>query len=511
VGLTLVIGGVRSGKSARGEALAIATGLPTRYIATADPADESMAGRIAAHAARRPQGWATVQAGARLADALAHGNGAGDGECVLLDGLGVWIARVDAAAVSDGVDALLAAADARPVIVVAEEAGLGLLPTEPVARAWLDRLGEALQRLAAAAERVELVLAGRPITVACAPQTIAGLRTHGDALVRPGDADHAVSVLSGGPPQWLRAALREALERGAGTYPDERQAVGALAALHGREPEEIVPTNGAAQALWLLPAALRPTLAACVHPDFTEGEAALRAHGVPVARVLRDPDRGFALEPAAVPEAADLVLLGNPASPTGTLDPAAAVLALRRPGRTVVVDEAFMAMVAGEPASLVRDAPPDVIVVRSLTKALSVPGLRVGYAVASAQLAQRLRAARPPWSVNALALAAIVAAAQRPEALAATAVRAGAEREHLLRGLARIPGVRSWPSCANFCLIEVPDGPCVARALRARGIAVRPAGSFPGLTASHLRLVAREPAANDRLLEALQAAVAACR
>jgi histidinol-phosphate/aromatic aminotransferase/cobyric acid decarboxylase-like protein len=319
-----------------------------------------------------------------------------------------------------------------------------------------------------------------------------------------------VNVLDGGPPEWLRSALRTALEQDADSYPSEAHAVSALAVLHGRRPEEIVPTNGAAQGLWLLPAALRPALAACVHPGFTEGEVALRAHGIPVARVLRDPDTGFALDPAAVPEAADLVLVGNPASPSGRLDPAAAVLALRRPGRTVVVDEAFMDLVPGQPESLVSDGPGDVIVLRSLTKSLSVPGLRAGYAVAAPELAERLRAVRPAWSVNALALAALSAASGRPEALAAAAVRAGTEREDLLRGLAGIPRVRTWPSSTNFCLVEVPDGPRVTAELQAGGIAVRPADSFPGLAPGHLRITARGQAANARLVAALGAAVAGC-
>src|SRR6185436_19937877 len=131
---------------------------------------------------------------------------------------------------------------------------------------------------------------------------LAALRRHGDTDVRSGDADHAVNVLGGGPPAWLREALHAALDADADAYPREDEAVAALAALHGRAPEEIVPANGAAEALWLLPAALRPGLAACVHPGFTEAEAALHAHGVPVARVLRDPDAAFALDPAAVPD-----------------------------------------------------------------------------------------------------------------------------------------------------------------------------------------------------------------
>jgi histidinol-phosphate aminotransferase len=510
--LTLVIGGTRSGKSARAEALAAATGRPVRYVATADPSDASIRERIAAHVTRRPADWTTVEASASLSAAL----GGAAGACVLVDGLGPWIAttqhRANGAgarhAVLAGIDRLAAAAeDDAAVIVVAEEAGQGLLPMDPVSRAWLDLLGEATQRLAAAADHVELVVAGRPLALRAAAH-VPELRHHGDAEVRPGDADHAVNVLAGGPPDWLREALHDALDADTARYPDEHDATAALASLHGRAPEEIVPTNGAAEALWLLPAALRPTLAACVHPGFTEGEAALRAHGVAVTRVLRRPDDDFALDPGAVPQEADVVLVGNPASPSGTLDPASALLALRRPGRVVVVDEAFMDLVPGEPASLVRERLDDVIVVRSLTKSLAVPGLRAGCAVTSPGLAARLRAVRPPWSANAIALAALAAAARRPDALAAAAQRATAEREDLATRLAAVPGVRTWPAAANFCLIEVPDGVRVAGALRERSIAVRPAASFPGLDDRHLRLTARDPEANARLVDALGEAVA---
>lgn len=521
--LALVIGGTRSGKSAHAERLAVATGLPVRYVATADGSDPAMADRISAHAARRPASWTTVESGDALGDAADD-----QGACVLIDGLGTWVAGVlhragaldDPAAlgsvsttVTTEVERIIAAA-ARPgaMIVVAEAAGHGLLPADAASRAWLDLLGETTQRLAAAADSVELVVAGCPLALGAvdrhgAAPDLADLRRHGDSDVRAGDADHAVNVVAGGPPPWLREALRIALERDVAHYPDDSSAAAAIAALHGRAAEEVVPTNGAAEALWLLPAALRPRLAACLHPGFTEAEAALHAHGVPVARVLRDPEAAFALDPAAVPEQADLVVVGNPVSPSGTLVPASAVLALRRPGRTVAVDEAFMDLVAGEAGSLVREPLDDLIVVRSLTKSLAIPGLRAGYAVAPSPLAQRLRDVRPPWSANALALAALAAAARRPEELAAVAERVTVEREDLLGRLEAIDGVRTWPSAANFCLIEVADGPAVAVALRAHRIAVRPAASFPGLHAGHLRITARDPDANARLAEALAEAI----
>lgn len=522
--LTLVIGGTRSGKSAHAERLARATGLPVRYVATADGRDPAMAERIATHADRRPPAWTTVEAGPSLAAALADAAGT----CVLIDGLGPWIAtalhragafetpspevlrqvRDELLAHIDA--AVRAAADTAATIVVAEQAGEGVLPADAASRAWLDLLGEAMQRFAARAARVELVVAGRALALGGSPVIPSAeedLRRHGDRDVRPGDADHAVNVVAGGPPAWLREALADAIATSAGRYPDEREAVAALAALHGRSPDEIVPTNGAAEALWLLPAALRPRLAACVHPGFTEAEAALHAHGVPVVRILRDPARDFALDPAAVPDEADLVVVGNPASPSGTLDPATALLALRRPGRVVVVDEAFMDLVPGEPASLVREPLDDVIVVRSLTKALAIPGLRAGYGVTAPSLAQRLRAVRPPWSANALALAALAAAARRPDALAAIAERAQEERVDLAARLAQLEGVRTWPAAANFCLLEVTDGPAVVAALRDQAIAVRPAASFPGLGPGHIRLTARTPAENARLVTALEEAI----
>ena len=493
--LTLVIGGTRSGKSAHGERLALETGLPVRYVATAIDDDGSMAHRIATHVARRPAHWETADAGGSLADSVLPGG------CTLIDGLGVWLAtpRVD------WIDPLIAAAEHDRVIIVAEEAGLGMLPLDPVSRDWLDSLGEAVQRLSAVADRIELVVAGRALTLHSSDSALdPALRRHGDRDVRPGDADHAVNVLAGGPPKWLRSALADALDGDAERYPDDARAREATAARHGRDAEEIVITNGATEALWLLGPALRPRLAACVHPGFTEVEAALRVNGIPVVRVLRDPAARFALDPEAVPAAADLVVVGNPG---WTLDPAHALLALRRPARVLVVDEAFMEMVPGEVGSLAGESLDDVIVIRSLTKILAVPGVRVGYAIAPAPLARRLEAVRPPWSANALALATLIAAAAHSNEFDVLAERAVAERVDLHERLSAIHGINVWPSGANFCLVEVADGERVLAALREERIAVRPAASFPGLRAGHLRITARGPVANARLVAALQEAV----
>jgi histidinol-phosphate aminotransferase len=335
---------------------------------------------------------------------------------------------------------------------------------------------------------------------------------HGDVWARGARADHAVNVATGGPPDWVRALLRQELDT-LGAYPDEREAAEAVAVRHGRDPGEVVLLNGAAHGFALLAETLAPRRPVVVHPQFTEPDRALAAAtGRPAeALTLSDP---YTLERAAVPAGADLVVVGNPTNPTGVLHPRADLLALRAPGRVVVVDEAFMDFVGGEPETLASSQDEGFVVVRSLTKILAVPGLRVGYLLAAPALAARLRDRRPAWPVNALALAVARAAAHHPERLAAVAARAGADRDALRDALtAALPGAHVHPGAANFLLVALPpghDAAAVAHDLRARhGIAVRPASTFPGLGPRHLRLTARGGEADARLVAALRTALAA--
>ena len=198
--------------------------------------------------------------------------------------------------------------------------------------------------------------------------------------------DFAVNVRADEPPSWLVERLAGPAGD-LGRYPsadDERRAVRAVAARHGRATDEVALLAGAAEGFALL-ANLRPRLAALIAPSFTEPEAALAAAGVPLHHVVLPPP--FDLSGAVVPDEADLVVVGNPTNPTSVLHTREQILALRRPGRIVVVDEAFADAVPGEPASLATEALPDVLVLRSLTKTWSLAGLRVGYALGPARRA----------------------------------------------------------------------------------------------------------------------------
>jgi histidinol-phosphate aminotransferase len=239
-----------------------------------------------------------------------------------------------------------------------------------------------------------------------------------------------------------------------------------------------------------------------VHPGFTEPEAALRAAGHDVHRLVLEPP--YVLDPAQVPDAADLVVVGNPTNPTGVVHERLAELC--RPGRTVVVDEAFADAVPGEPASLAgRDDLPGLVVVRSLTKTWALAGLRVGYLLAPEALVRRLRDAQPLWAVSTLGLTALeTCLARGPVAMAAKdAAVLAQERERLAAGLTAL-GVEVTPgSQAPYLLCRVPGRPDVREGLRARGIAVRRGDTFPGLTGEHWRTAVRGPQETAQLLDAL--------
>ena len=329
---------------------------------------------------------------------------------------------------------------------------------------------------------------------ACESSGVTDLQHHGDAELAPGLVDLAVNVRAGTPPPWLRAVLHEAIDDSAG-YPDAGPARAAVAAAHGRDPSEVLLTAGAAEAFTLLARALRPRHAFVVHPSFTEPEAALRAAGHPVSRLLLTAAEGYCLDPARVPSDADLVVLGNPTNPTSVLHPARSLAALARPGRVLVVDEAFADTVPGEPESLAgRPDLPGVVVVRSLTKTWGLAGLRVGYALGPAELVEAIAAQQPHWPVSTPALAAL-AACTTPASRAEAAAAAAALEDHrraLIEALPPGVDVVGEPR-SSFVLLRVPDAGRVREALRDRGWAVRRGDTFPGLSPDHLRVAVRDP------------------
>lgn len=327
---------------------------------------------------------------------------------------------------------------------------------------------------------------------------------HGDREVRDDLVDLAVNVMLSAPPGWLRRELADELA-GLAAYPDPRAAAEALAARHRRPVREVLVTSGAAEAFRLLAAALRPRHAVVVHPQFTEPEAALRAAGHAVRRVLLTPGTGFVLRPELVPAESDLVFVGNPTNPTSVLHSARTLRKLLRPGRLVVVDEAFMDAVVDEPESLTEGPARGLVVIRSLTKTWGIAGLRAGYLLAAGEVVRALRAVQPPWSVSALAARAVVSCST-PGALAQAAARAALverDRDHLLEGLRTLGVEVGGAPRGPFVLVRLPRADLIRARLRVEGYAVRRGDTFPGLDTDWLRITVRGPTVIDPFLATL--------
>ena len=169
-GLILVTGGARSGKSAFAQRLARERQGRTAFIATAQAGDEEMKARIEKHRQERPGTWHTIEEPCNLSQALCTCGGAF--EVVLIDCMGLWISNLllqerDEAFILQEVGRLVtaSAAVAAGVIIVSNEAGMGIVPDNRLSRSFRDILGKANQEIAAAADEVFFLVAGMPLRI----------------------------------------------------------------------------------------------------------------------------------------------------------------------------------------------------------------------------------------------------------------------------------------------------------------------------------------------------------
>ena len=351
----------------------------------------------------------------------------------------------------------------------------------------------------------------RPEPVEGRRLTVHDLHYHGDRDIAEGLVDLAVNVRLSVPPDWLSAVINHTTQHLA-AYPNTDAATKAIAEGHSVAIDQVLPTAGGAEAFTLIARAFRAKRPLIIHPQFTEPEAALLAAGHHPERLILSQADGFRLNPQQVPAAPDLVVIGNPTNPTSVLHPAALINSLRRAGRILVVDEAFMDCVPGEIQSVIGDDMTDVIVLRSLTKTWGLAGLRAGYAIGDPTLIAAMRHQQPPWSVSTPALAAM-AACLTPEARAVAAETAAditVRRAYLVEQLGGLGLTVAGSPRASFVLVDAsvvrgnrePDW--MRLALRDHGFAVRRGETFPGLGPDWMRIAVREPETTDQLVAALR-------
>ncbi len=343
--------------------------------------------------------------------------------------------------------------------------------------------------------------------------------------------DFSASINPLGPPASAIAAIQAHLSD-LTAYPDPsylglRRALGQY---HQVPDAWILPGNGAAELLtWACRdlSALKATVV--LAPMFRDYWRGLTAFGAQVCPVRIDGAEAH-WTPSGLDDAADKaefglaavlagarslppssacgLLLNNPHNPTGRLFAKADIRACLEQFALVVVDEAFMDFLPGEAESvvdLVGDYP-NLVVVRSLTKFYSLPGLRLGYAIAHPDCLHRWQHWRDPWSVNALAAAVGEVVIRDVEFQHQTWDWLRVEKPALWAGLAKISGLHPALGSANFLLVgsQVSVTQVHLELLKQHRILIRDCLSFAELGDRYFRVAVRTASENQRLLAGLQ-------
>jgi histidinol-phosphate aminotransferase len=317
------------------------------------------------------------------------------------------------------------------------------------------------------------------------------------------------------PESVKRRVLDAVLGRPFSRYPefDPRALVERLAAFAGWRPDGVLAgngSNGLIEALLLVTAG--PGVRVVIpEPTFTLYGLMTGILGAESVRVPLGLDLEYdaeALLAARRASHAGVTIVCSPNNPTGGVLPAAAVARLCQDADgLVVVDEAYHEFSGETVVPLLREHD-NLVVLRTFSKALALAGLRVGYLLASPVLVREIDKARLPYSINFLSQAAALACLDAWDELRGTVERLRAEREVLAAALARMPGVRPYPSRANFVLFELERAAprAVFEALFARGVLIRDVSGYPRLSRC-LRVSVGTPDENGRFLQVLAAAL----
>jgi len=211
-----------------------------------------------------------------------------------------------------------------------------------------------------------------------------------------------------------------------------------------------------------------------------------------------------AIRERAINGSADIVILCSPNNPTGCRISNEDLLGLARDFEgLVVVDEAYHEFSEATAAPLLAELA-NLIVLRTFSKAMAMAGLRVGYLLASAELAREVHKATLPYNLNFFSTAAAEVACERYDLLKPRIELIIRERERLLAAMQSIPGVEPVPSSANFIIAKTAVAPqTLFKDLLARDILVRDVSRYPML-ADYFRVSVGSPEENDRFIEALK-------
>jgi histidinol-phosphate aminotransferase len=319
------------------------------------------------------------------------------------------------------------------------------------------------------------------------------------------------------PPAAVIRAASEALKK-ANRYPDfsYRRLKEKLSGYTGLPTENITVGSGASEVLDNVCKAVLEPLDRVVQPvpGYTMHLFLSMIRDVSPVYVETEKD-GFKIRAGNVLAAsrdAKLVFLCSPNNPTGmSIDRQDIIDIVEGTRAVVVIDEAYYEFCGKTVADSVLDHD-NLIVIRSMSKFFALAGLRVGYALASREVAQNLEKVRLPFSISLPAAEAAMKALESLEYYEDVKKGILMERERVLKRIREI-GLEVYPSEANFLLVRLPDKPSgdeLNRALMAQGIFVRNVSRMPGLSRNYLRITIGRRQENNRMLSGLKKLFSSC-
>ena len=335
--------------------------------------------------------------------------------------------------------------------------------------------------------------------------------------------DFSASINPLGPPESALRAIYAHLDQ-LTAYPDPNysQLCAVVGQIHDLPPDWILPGNGSAELLtWASRDFASLAATYLLTPAFGDYKRALWAFGVEAVAcaMINRGVWGVGLEAVLAVKGFDPkrcgLLLNNPHNPTGRLFTKDSILPYLDQFALVVVDEAFMDFLPPEQRQSLIDQVhdhPNLVILCSLTKFYSLPGLRLGYAIAHPDRLRRWRQWRDPWPVNVLAAAAAEAVLPDQAFQNLSWEWLAIAQPQLSEGLAQLPGLHPLPSAVNFLLVacEPPSSQLQLQLLKRHRILIRDCLSFPELGDRYFRVAVRSLAENQKLIHGLTDILSNC-
>lgn len=348
------------------------------------------------------------------------------------------------------------------------------------------------------------------------------MRLHGGN--RRARLDFSSNINPLGPPPIVYKALKECIDNDIiiKSYPDYeyQELKDALAKFYHCNSYNIIPSNGAAEAINLAVIALRPKKLIVLEPSYGEYEDLAKVLGIDYIDIYyaRSSTLFYLdlsnLKKMICNDSEAMIIITNPNNPTGSYIPINDIInELQECSTKILVDGAYVELCSNCPIEIDKNIPKNFIIVRSLTKWLAIPGLRIGFMyVADEGLLNRVEVVRQPWNVNSIAECVTIKVLSRYHELRSfidtTREYINFERARVSRAL-RDLGLRVFDSVTNFLLVYLDtNSDSIHLALQKRGIAVRNCKSFKGLGSNYIRISIRKPNENDELIKAISEGVA---